>query len=137
MAVYTRKELAEKTGFGFDALRYYEGRGILPSPDRSPGNYRLYGEDAVERLLFIKQAKLCGFTLKEIARALDLIGGAGACGPGADEVIDGKIGEIGARIVELEKMKSMLIAAKAALKDRDCGDLGSYRLDPNALDLAL
>jgi MerR family transcriptional regulator, Zn(II)-responsive regulator of zntA len=128
MAVYTRKELAEKTGFGFDALRYYEGRGILPSPERSPSNYRLYGEDDVERLLFIKQAKLCGFTLKEIRRALDLIGEAGECGSGADEVIDGKIREIDARVAELGKMKAMLLAAKDALKGRDCGDLGSYRL---------
>lgn len=63
MAVYTRKELAEKTGFGFDALRYYEGRGVMPPPLRGVNNCRLYGEDAVERLLFIKQAKLCGFTL--------------------------------------------------------------------------
>jgi DNA-binding transcriptional MerR regulator len=135
VAVYTRKELAERTGFGFDALRYYEGRGILPSPDRSPSNYRLYGEDAVERLLFIKQAKLCGFTLKEIGAALELIGGTDDCGMGADEVIDGKIEEIDERVAELGKMKSMLLAAKDALKGRDCGDLGSYRLEPNPLDL--
>ena len=55
----------------------------MPPPLRGVNNYRLYGEDAVERLLFIKQAKLCGFTLKEIGQALALIGDAGECGAGA------------------------------------------------------
>jgi MerR family Zn(II)-responsive transcriptional regulator of zntA len=126
MAVYTRKELADKTGFGFDALRYYEGRGVMPPPLRGANNYRLYGEDAVERLLFIKQAKLCGFTLKEIGRALALIGDAAECGDGADGIIEAKIGEIDRRILELGKMKGMLFAAKAALKGRDCEKIASY-----------
>jgi MerR family transcriptional regulator, Zn(II)-responsive regulator of zntA len=130
MAVYTRKELAEKTGFGFDALRYYEGLGVMPPPLRGGNNYRLYGDDAVERLLFIKQAKLCGFTLKEIGGALELIGAVGECGSTADVIIDAKIGEIDERISELGKMKLMLSAAKEALKGGDCGKLSSY------LDLA-
>jgi MerR family transcriptional regulator, Zn(II)-responsive regulator of zntA len=101
-------------------------RGIMPAPARNRSNYRLYGDDAVERLLFVKQAKLCGFTLREIGRALELIGKAESCGAGADEIIDGKIIEIDGRIAEMEKMKRMLIAAKDALKGRDCDSLRSY-----------
>jgi len=126
MAVYTRKALAEKTGFGFDALRYYENRGVIPAPVRSASNYRLYGEDAVERLLFIKQAKRCGFTQSEIARALELIGSADACPASIDEVIDEKVSQIEERMLALAEMKRMLIGAKESLRGRDFEKLGSF-----------
>lgn len=126
MAEYTRRELAERAGVGFDALRYYEERGILPPPKRSPGNYRLYGEDAVERLAFVKRAKRCGFTLKEIALGFELIEAKADCSVDPAEVIDGKILEIDSKIAALIAMRSMLVAVKEGIGRRDCSDLGAY-----------
>jgi DNA-binding transcriptional MerR regulator len=42
-------QLAERSGVPATTLRFYESAGLLPA-DRSPAGYRLYGEDAVERL---------------------------------------------------------------------------------------
>jgi MerR family transcriptional regulator, copper efflux regulator len=65
-------ELADSAGVNLQAIRYYERRGLLPAPPRTAGNYRIYPQDAVRRLKFIKQAQNLGFTLKEIGELLEL-----------------------------------------------------------------
>lgn len=65
-------ELAEQTGVSVQAVRYYERRGLLPTPDRTASGYREYdGSDAL-RLSFIRRTKELGFTLSEIRDLLDL-----------------------------------------------------------------
>ena len=46
-------KLAEQGGVNIQTIRYYERRGLLPEPRRSPGGYRLYDVDAVIRLGFL------------------------------------------------------------------------------------
>ena len=46
-------QIAERTSLTVDAIRFYERRKLLPKADRSAGRFRLYTEDAVERLRFI------------------------------------------------------------------------------------
>lgn len=65
-------ELAERAGVGVQTLHYYERVGLLPKPDRSASNYRLYPTDALRRVQFIKKAQELGFTLEEIKEILDL-----------------------------------------------------------------
>ena len=67
----TRGELARRSGIGAETVRYYEQRGLLPKPPRSPSNYRLYPPDTLRRVRFIKGAQELGFTLREIK---DLLG---------------------------------------------------------------
>ena len=58
--------VAERARVHIDTLRYYERRGLVAIPPRSMANYRLYPEDAVRRVRFIKRVQELGFTLKEI-----------------------------------------------------------------------
>lgn len=53
-------------------VRYYERRGLLPKPSRTDSNYRLYSEESVRRVRFIKRAQELGFTLEEIKELLSL-----------------------------------------------------------------
>lgn len=72
--------LATLTGVKPDSVRFYERSGLLPKPTRLPSGYRVYDEDALRRLRFIKQAQSLGFSLAEIKRILNLRGqGAEAC----------------------------------------------------------
>ncbi|MFI5485715.1 MerR family transcriptional regulator [Micromonospora echinaurantiaca] len=64
-------QLAEAAGVNPQTLRYYERRGLLVSPRRSPGGHRLYPSDAVTLLRVIKTAQRLGFTLTEVADLLD------------------------------------------------------------------
>lgn len=62
-----------------DTLRYYEREGLIRPAAKSGGGYRLYGDDAVRRVRFIKEAQRCGFTLGEIRQLLTLRASKAAC----------------------------------------------------------
>jgi MerR family regulatory protein len=52
--------LAELAKVHVETLRYYERRGLIERPPRSASNYRLYPEDAVQLVRFIKRAQELG-----------------------------------------------------------------------------
>jgi DNA-binding transcriptional MerR regulator len=53
-----------------ETLRYYERRGLLPAPERTPSGHRCDDEGTVRFLSAIKEAQAVGFTLAEIAEYL-------------------------------------------------------------------
>jgi DNA-binding transcriptional MerR regulator len=55
-----------------ETLRYYERRGLLADPDRSPGGHRLHPAETVTVLRVIKSAQRLGFTLDEVADLLEV-----------------------------------------------------------------
>jgi DNA-binding transcriptional MerR regulator len=65
-------DVAERTGLSLRTIRHYEEVGLLPEAERSPGGFRLYGDDAVQRLLLLKQMKPLGFTLDEMRDMLEI-----------------------------------------------------------------
>ncbi|MFF9141008.1 heavy metal-responsive transcriptional regulator [Streptomyces albogriseolus] len=71
MTTYRISQLAERSGVPATTLRFYEDAGLLPAA-RTPSGYRVYGEDAVERLAFISSAKMLGLALEEIRDLLDV-----------------------------------------------------------------
>lgn len=65
-------EIAERVQLSHRTVRYYDDEGLLPAR-RSPGNYRLYGEDALAKMLTIRRLKPLGFTLDEMREVLALL----------------------------------------------------------------
>lgn len=59
-------ELAKMTGCQVVTIRYYEKEGLLRTPERTEGNYRLYGDDDIARLRFIRHCRQHGMSLAEI-----------------------------------------------------------------------
>ena len=72
-------KIASAVNVSTDTLRYYEREGLLGPAAKSKGGYRLYDQDAVRRVRFIKQAQNCGFTLTEIRGLLELQASDSAC----------------------------------------------------------
>ncbi|MET7640487.1 MerR family transcriptional regulator [Streptomyces sp. NPDC005438] len=70
-------QLAARCGLPATTLRFYEGAGLLPA-ERTPAGYRMYGEEAVDRLAFISAAKHLGLPLEEIG-ALLTVWESGSC----------------------------------------------------------
>ena len=77
MSAMRISQLAERSGVPATTLRFYEDAGLLPA-DRTQSGYRLYGEDAVERLELIGAAKHLGLPLEEIGQLL-AVWESGAC----------------------------------------------------------
>ncbi|HET6773075.1 MAG TPA: MerR family transcriptional regulator [Acidimicrobiales bacterium] len=78
MSTYTIGRLAEAAGVHVETIRYYERRGLIEQPPRSPSGYRRYSADDLWRLQFIGRGKRLGFTLAEIADVLGSRGGGSA-----------------------------------------------------------
>ena len=67
-------EVARRAGVRPSALRYYEGIGLLPRPERTNGQRRYDGEvlrEVLERLAVVRVAQQAGFTITEIGVLLD------------------------------------------------------------------
>lgn len=75
----TISKLAALAGTTPNTLRYYEREGLIPRASKGDNGYRLYPQDAAQRVHFIRQAQQCGFTLAEIRELLALPGQASAC----------------------------------------------------------
>ena len=72
MKEYKRGEVSKITGVGFEGIRFYERKGLIPVPNRSPAGHRIYTQEMVDRIKFIQHASKLGFTLLEAKELLDL-----------------------------------------------------------------
>lgn len=64
--------LAQAADVKVPTIRFYEQIGLLPEPERTASDRRVYAEDAVRRLAFIKHARQLGFPIDAIRTLLDL-----------------------------------------------------------------
>lgn len=67
-------KLARAAGVAVDTVRYYERIGLLPPARRTEAGYRVYDNDDLRQLRFIRRAQGLGFSLEEIGRLLALLG---------------------------------------------------------------
>lgn len=111
-------EVAQAAGVNRETLRYYERRGLLDQPDRSPGGHRLYDERAVQTLRIIKAAQRLGFTLEEVADLIE-VGRRRGRDSGLQTRAREKLVEVEARLADLETIRTNLVAAL----DAGCDDL--------------
>jgi DNA-binding transcriptional MerR regulator len=63
---YTITQLAQAANVPTTTLRYYERAGLVLPEGRSQGNYRLYSDESLRRLRFIRAAQAVGFTLDDV-----------------------------------------------------------------------
>jgi DNA-binding transcriptional MerR regulator len=102
-------EVAERAGVNVETLRYYERRGLLPAPARSPRGHRRYDEETVRFVRAIKEAQGLGFTLAEIDEYLRAVARGRVTASAALRVrMAAKIDEIDARVAGLRRVRDDL-----------------------------
>lgn len=121
-AAFQIGELAKRSELSIDAIRFYERRKLLPTPIRTTGHFRLYTENDLERLRFIRQMQTLGFSLKEITGLAQLRSDKDhACEP-VREFLRTKLAEVAVKIRELQQVQAELRAdlrkCNQALKHR-------------------
>ncbi|MCU7371278.1 Cd(II)/Pb(II)-responsive transcriptional regulator [Paucibacter sp. O1-1] len=98
-------ELAVASATQIETIRFYEREGLIPTPGRSAGNYRLYDDSHVQRLIFIRRCRGLDMALDEIRTLLRFIDQPGAdCGE-VNQVLDDHIGHVAKRIQELRALE--------------------------------
>ncbi len=108
-------KLAARVGTSPDTVRYYERIGLLPETERSASGYRLYGDEAVERLQFIKRAQRFGLRLEAIGDLLE-VRQRGLCPCGHTRRL------LEERVAELDEEMSSLARLRADIQSM-IGDL--------------
>lgn len=106
--MYAIGKLAQHAGVTTDTVRYYEKEGLLAPTGKTEAGYRLYNEDAVRRLRFIRQAQQCGFSLGEIGELLALKHRDEACCKDVRSVAIGKKLQLAHKIRALQAMSHAL-----------------------------
>jgi MerR family copper efflux transcriptional regulator len=101
-------DVAKEAKVNTETLRYYERRGLLESPPRNTSNYRLYAEDTVRRVRFIKGAQELGFSLKENLDLLSLRAEPNTRCEDIRERAEAKIKDIEEKIRSLRAMQEAL-----------------------------
>lgn len=100
-------ELAAQASISIDTIRYYERRRLLPHAARSNGGFRLFKQDMVERIRFIRQAQSLGFSLDEI-RDLLSAGNATSCRHVRD-LLSKKLTELDERMRTMKSFRRVLL----------------------------
>ena len=117
-------QVGAAAGVNIQTIRYYERRGLFPTPRRTPGGYRQYAEDAVARVRFIKHAQELGFSLQEIQELLGLRVRHGAACDAVERKTRHKIEVVQQKIRDLQRMQHTLerLAAACAVRrpTEDC-----------------
>lgn len=96
-------ELARAARVPTSTVRYYERAALLRRPQRSSANYRLYGDEDVFRLRFIRAAQATGFTLEDVTKLLH----PAPCHK-VQDVIEERLAQVAARMKELRQVQRVL-----------------------------
>lgn len=116
-------ELSAASSTAVETIRYYEREGLLPSPPRTEGNFRVYEAPHLERLQFIRYCRGLDMSLDEVRVLLRVRDGAAEdCGD-VDALLDEHIGHVSTRIKELralEKQLKQLRLRCGAPRSADC-----------------
>lgn len=98
--------LAKRAGVNVETIRFYQRRGLMPTPARPYGGIRRYGAADVARLHFIKAAQRLGFTLDDVGELLGLED-ARHCDE-ARRIAEQKLHVVRARLVDLRRIEAVL-----------------------------
>ena len=100
--------VAKKIGLSVDAIRFYERNGLLPTPPRTEGGFRRYGENDVETLAFVRRVQGLGFKLSEIRGLLRLRGDRlQPCAP-VQRRLQEKLADVQQKLRDLHKLEHEL-----------------------------
>ncbi|MBB4286444.1 MerR family transcriptional regulator [Roseospira goensis] len=100
--------LARRTDTKVDTVRYYERIGLLPAPARTAGNHRVYGDEHLTRLAFVRGARRLGFTLDEVRELIALGGHAERSCDDIHAVAHHHLQEVDRKIAHLHRLRDEL-----------------------------
>lgn len=134
METMTRGTLAKRTGVSMATIRYYEDSGILPAPHRSSNGYRVYTEDYLVKIKFIKDAQLLGYSLKEIQETLQLLSQEDMESDTLKTLVRDRIADIQKHIDHFEQMQIHLARLLKTPEDDIHSYIQSFRVTKKESD---
>ncbi|MSQ09621.1 MAG: MerR family transcriptional regulator [Dehalococcoidia bacterium] len=124
MEPMTIDDFSKAAGVAPKTIRFYEEKGLLPHPQRSPAGYRLYSQVDLRRLSFLRRARGLGFSLSE-ARRLLRAAEHSDCGSFEGELAREaavKLAEVDVLLAQLSASRAQLAVLAARIDDAMCSD---------------
>jgi MerR family mercuric resistance operon transcriptional regulator len=103
--------LSSRIGVNIETIRFYERVGVLPKPPRSTGGRRIYNEDHLKRLNFVRRSRELGFSLDEVRGLLRLVDGGGHTCAEVKAITLNHLADIRHKIGDLQRLERTLAAA--------------------------
>jgi MerR family copper efflux transcriptional regulator len=99
---------AKASGVSIKMIRHYEAIGLLPKIARTFANYRVYGDNDVHTLRFIRRARTLGFSMEDIRELLSLWQSRTRSSASVKKIARAHIDELKEKIAELQGMVKTL-----------------------------
>ena len=130
MTELTISKAATNAGVGVETIRFYERKGLIEQPSKPiERGFRLYPEETVARVRFIRQAQEIGFSLREIEELLSLRADPSADCSDVRGRATAKLAEVDRKMKQLGRIRSALNELIAACPGRGalrvCSIMGS------------
>lgn len=109
-------DLGKQFDVPVETIRYYEREKLLPAPDRSEGNYRIYGVAHADRLRFILNCRALDMTLDEIRALLTYHDSPTSECDEVNDLLEEHIGHVAERITELQRLEGQLRQLRRACR---------------------
>ncbi|MCH7936529.1 MAG: MerR family DNA-binding protein [Proteobacteria bacterium] len=119
MTELTISKAAKNAGVGVETIRFYERKGLIEQPPKPlDTGFRVYPEETVQRVRFIRQAQEIGFSLREIEELLSLRADPSADCSDVRERAAAKLEEVDRKMEQLGRIRSALDELIAACPGR-------------------
>jgi len=122
-------EVATASGVSVDAVRFYERRGVLPTPERLASGYRTYTPATVARIRLARRLQALGLTLDEVIDALHVTDRGGATCDSERWRLEAVLERIDAQVAELQATRREIRRVMTACAKGECvfADVGDAR----------
>jgi DNA-binding transcriptional MerR regulator len=108
MKQMTIGRLSKAAGVKVTTIRYYESINLMGVPDRSTSGQRLYDDEAIQRLSFIRHARDLGFPIDSIRDLIDLQHQPGEDCAHVDAIARRQLANVRLKLSQLEALEGEL-----------------------------
>jgi DNA-binding transcriptional MerR regulator len=115
-------EVARGAGITCSAIRFYEGLGLLPVPQRTASGYRDYDQSVVGRLAFIRAGQSVGLSLDQLREVFEIRERGEAPCEHVVGMLAARMAAIDLRIVELQQLRADLARMAEGARGLDPAD---------------
>lgn len=113
--------LAQRTGCSVATIRYYEGIKLIPSATRRASGHRVYGQQSVDLLVFIRRCRDFGFPIEQIRDLVALSqSNTRACTETLD-ITQAHLLAVRSKLADLRELELSLTRFAAACSERCAG----------------
>ncbi|MCJ2020918.1 helix-turn-helix domain-containing protein [Methylobacterium sp. E-041] len=118
-------DLAAATNTRVETVRWYEKMKLLPAPERSAGNYRLYGPEHLRRLSFIRRGRDLGFTVDQIRELLAMADDRDRSCAEVDTIARAHLAQVERKLADLTRLAHEL---RDVIGQCGCGSVADCRI---------